>query len=151
MADEVVVVKDDATDGNSDFAAGVAAATAQQAEQKSTEAAYVAENAESTASAAADIAVTADNKASEAQYGVVELGERLGALEGNVQAGFASLAETLNNLTPPKPPVDEGNKAPAPVPKEERQSAQKDETGNSDKTNKSDKKDKPRGFGAWKK
>ena len=151
MADEVVVVKDDATEGNSDFAAGVAAATAQQADQKSTEATYVAENAESTASAAADIAVNANQKASEAQYGVVEIGERLGALEGNVSAGFAALAETLNGLKPPAPATDDGNKAPAPVPKEERQSAQKDETGNSDKTDKSDKKVKPRGFGAWKK
>jgi hypothetical protein len=156
MADEIVVVNDDPSKGNSDFAAGVATATATQAEQKSVEASYMAEAANTNANEAADTAVSADIKASDAQYGVDELRGRFDNLETSVSAGFAALAETLNGLKTPSAPQE--NTAPAPAPKTTRSSDNAGTEGsnsgnsdNSDNSGKSDKKTKPRGFGAWKK
>lgn len=163
MADEIVVVNDDPAKGNSDFAAGVATATATQAEQKSVEASNMAEAANANANEAANAAVSADNRASEAQYDVGELRGRFDNLETSVSAGFAALAETLNGLKTPSPSQE--NTAPAPAPKTTRSSDNAgvagSDSGNSDNSDnsgaagsdsgKSDKKTKPRGFGAWKK
>ncbi len=139
MGNETVVVTPE-PEGNSDFAAGVAAATAAQASEESKEAVTVSEAASEKSDTAITEAMNANDKAHEVSYKASDLEDRFNALETNVQAGFASLAEVLNGLKGPK--KEEGTEpttAPAPTPKEERQPAKESKP----------KKRRVGSFGAW--
>lgn len=93
--------------GNSDFAAGVAAATAEQASEAAEEAQETAEQAQSSADAAVDIALDASENAWDAKAEVE-------GLRGEMRAGFDEIKEMIGG---------KGNKGedgpPAPEPKQD--------------------------------
>jgi hypothetical protein len=109
-----VVVSDDGDQGaaaSTEFAAGVAAATAVQAEQQASEAGAQAEAAAGAADAALDVAYTASEEAWNARAAVEELRDE-------VRNGFAAVGEALSSIVSAGPPAQGEPEAPAPEARE---------------------------------
>lgn len=144
-------------DAGTAFAAGVAAKTASDAEERSDEAAAVSEaaaerseHATALAASAADTADAANAQAADAQASVSALADRM-------EAGFAGVADLFQRHFAQNEPEEESG-PPAPAEKAPPAAARNEDQANGDHANKGEKapvsdsapKEKEYGAGWWK-
>lgn len=121
-------------DSNTAFAAGVATATAEQAEEAADEAAATAEQAEETAGVAVDIAVSANENAWDARFAVDQLRDDLDGRLNRIEEA----------LTAATPPAETGPPAPE---KREPEPEKEPKGDDADKGDDDADADKPKGYG----